>query len=285
MAYILSIKPHQQAQCLFFTLPAELRNEICKLVFSTSTISPHALSLLQTCRRMYMDTHLLAFSTITFTTRLSVRSELAQRTSHLSAAQLNAISNVAFVSYARHSNNYMYFVANFLANSISLFPRLKKATLIITDNARYMAADGNYHSPFPEQVPRWFGYAIHLFVSGRPLAWQASELWTAEWPQQRNVGEQIGNDEVWNGGEDGLEWTTCRLKQKNESQRSVEVVCQLLDRQKEMRYHKIQLRGIEHGAERLPLKVVHCGSGLQWDGETEWWTKRKIKGSFFGWRT
>lgn len=264
--------PHQQVQSLFFTLPAELRNEICRLVFSTSTTSPHALSLLQTCRRVYMEAHLLAFSTVTFFTKLSVRYKLAQRAHCLSPAQFNAITNIAFTACQRYENAYL--LANFLANTISLFPQLKRVTLLVPKIPR---GGQTYLSPFPQQVPDWLGHAISLFISGRPLAWQASELWAVSWPQQVGNGQRGESSEVWDLGEYGYEaqqaqWTTCCLKQKNESQRIVRVECRAAERQEEMKYH---------AAERLPLRVVNGGSGLQWDGETEWWTKRKYKWSFF----
>lgn len=295
MEYTPSIQPncsassllpsHQQTQSLFFALPAELRNEICRLVFSTSTTSPHALSLLQTCRRIYMEAHLLAFSTVTFSTKLSIRYELAQRTHCLSPAQFNAITNIAFTACQGYENAYLS--ANFLANTISLFPQLKKVKLLVPKISK---GGQTYLSPFPQQVPDWLGHAISLFISGRPLAWQASELWTVSWPQQVGNGQCVESSEVWGLGEYGHEarqaqWTTCCLKQKNESRRTVRVECQAVERQEEMKYHKLKLRELEDVAEQLPLRVVNGGLGLQWDGETEWWTKRKYKWSFFfGWR-
>ncbi|OCK89567.1 uncharacterized protein K441DRAFT_699726 [Cenococcum geophilum 1.58] len=276
--------PHQQTQSLFFALPAELRNEICRLVFSTSTTSPHALSLLQTCRRIYMEAHLLAFSTVTFSTKLSIRYELAQRTHCLSPAQFNSITNIAFTACQGYENAYL--LANFLANTISLFPRLKKVRLLVPKISK---GGQTYLSSFPQQVPDWLGHAISLFISGRPLAWQASELWTVSWPQQVGNGQCVESSEVWDRGEYGHEarqaqWTTCCLKQKNESQRTVRVECQAVETQKEMKYHELKLRELEDVAEQLPLRVVNGGLGLQWDGETEWWTKRKYKRSFFsGW--
>lgn len=178
-------------------------------------------------------------------------------------------------------------LANFLANTISLFPRLKKVRLLVPKISK---GGQTYLSPFPQQVPDWLGHAISLFISGRPLAWQASELWTVSWPQQVGNGQCVESSEVWDLGEYGHEarqalWTTCCLKQKNESQRTVRVECQAVERQEEVKHHKLKLRELEDAAEQLPLRVVNGGLGLQWDGEAEWWTKRKYKRSFFsGWR-
>ncbi|OCL03654.1 hypothetical protein AOQ84DRAFT_392120 [Glonium stellatum] len=169
-----------QPQCCLLSLPAELRNSIYSSVFNTTSSTPNALALLQSCRLIYTEASLLAFSTCTFVTHLSVRYHLSQRTRILPPAQFAAITHLALTG-ARDNDATTH--ATFLANAISLFPGLRTATLLLASPSRYVyLADPPYPpSQFPKQAPGWVGNVLFVFLSGRPLAWPKAEPWSVEW--------------------------------------------------------------------------------------------------------
>jgi len=119
-------KPDLPQTVTFFSLPAELRTCIYDLVFQPAETYAEAfnnqhdqsspselwddyrassnLALLLTCRTIYEDAHLLAFSRILFVvknpyTTLNIADRLVER---LRAEQVRSIRHVAFVADARH---------------------------------------------------------------------------------------------------------------------------------------------------------------------------------------
>jgi hypothetical protein len=135
-------KVNEQVDSLFLSLlPAEIRNQIYSYVFTTyhsqlseeditrvetANTHPHPLALLLTCRKVNLETSLLAFSIHTFLVHgdWSIHA-LRQRTSILPEPHFNAITSVSFTPHAiivRKGDGRSH--AEFLANIILLLPNL-----------------------------------------------------------------------------------------------------------------------------------------------------------------
>lgn len=202
-----------QSASPFLNLPAELRNRIYEYYFAHLSSSSHSLALLLTCRRVYNEAHILAFSNTTFVTTTWVRYKLAAQAEVLRPETASAITSVAFASHlidwCKFARNRQYLHADFLANVVTLFPGLKRVVLFDTDS--------------DETPPFWWpnGNAtkiesvVRTFASGQVMAWTKNEPWEMVWPEdeesesytrcvvKRKEGEYFGASEVEVSFEDG----------------------------------------------------------------------------------
>ncbi|KAH7406531.1 hypothetical protein DE146DRAFT_608375 [Phaeosphaeria sp. MPI-PUGE-AT-0046c] len=155
---------NEQLQSCLFTLAAEIRNDIYLYVFDSEfrellSVESHPLSLLLSCRRIYMEASVLAFATHTFP--ISYESDLT---------------------------------ANILTNSILLFPHLRRFEIRVLRGTR-SSSDHNWsHDSHVDDdlrkgavrkyAPPWFANTILRSVSaGWVHSWQEGQHWKVEWPQ------------------------------------------------------------------------------------------------------
>lgn len=213
------IQPTQNPQTLSIflnRLPAELRNEIYTLVFTTSAYQtlklsasnrpPHPLSLIQTCRQIHNEASFLAFTTHTFPLRPSLQPTylgLQTAITHLSPPQVNAIRSLSVLSSLD--------VNSLLSNALLLFPSLDHfvITTTTTTTAETRPSQGCSHVLPPRlrssrpghcftswseatelslraidtYAPPWFVNVIESVEAGRGFRWQTGSKWTAHWPQ------------------------------------------------------------------------------------------------------
>ena len=247
---------NSQASSPFLSLPAELRNQIYEFYFDNLTSSAHSLALLLSCRRIYNEAHTLAFATATFVTTTWVRYKLAAQAAALKPTSSSAISSIAFASHLLESRGFcrdnQYLLANFMANSITLFPALKRVTLFYSDQTR----------PGPE----WYAEAsrtnlsavIWAFVSGQVMAWTKAEPWTVIWPED----------------EDGPH-TRCALKRaRGQSPGACDVKVLYKDGEK-------MDEGVVEAWWRLPVREIRAGLGFQVDDDAT--LAQKVKRSRRRW--
>ncbi|KAF2494660.1 hypothetical protein BU16DRAFT_44785 [Lophium mytilinum] len=139
--------PKSQSRSPFFQLPAELRNKIYTHYFDNLACSEsHSLSLLLTCRGVYTEAHILAFSMITFATTSWARDKLVSLSSVLRPESFNAITSMAFVYFPdenptisvphRSWENSRIAIperrmSTFIANAATVFPNIRRLTLIL----------------------------------------------------------------------------------------------------------------------------------------------------------
>ncbi|KAF2802438.1 uncharacterized protein BDZ99DRAFT_482863 [Mytilinidion resinicola] len=212
--------PMPQSESAFFGLPAELRNEIYAHYFDSLTRSePHSLSLLLTCRAVYSEAHILAFSTITFATTSWIRYKLASLSSILRPESFNAITSLAFASHFLNEDPRtgatQTIMAGFIANAVTLFPNIRRVTLILPNS---YAKTGWQEEPayglWDSFCQTGIASVAQTVLSGHVMAWPKSAPWKLVWPEddeeryeycvmKRDPGQYFGSHEVrinWQSG-------------------------------------------------------------------------------------
>lgn len=199
----------EQLQSIFFTLAAEIRNEVYRYVFDSDfreqlSVESHPLSLLLVCRKIYMEASVLAFATHTFPIPyecdLSTYVDMKGTISHLSQQHVLAITSLSHDlrrTYAIQQAGYR--TANILANSILLFPNLRRFEIRILRGTR--SSSWSHHSwshdshvendlhacAVHKYAPPWFAYTILRSISaGWVHSWQEGQHWNIEWPQLKD---------------------------------------------------------------------------------------------------
>jgi hypothetical protein len=195
------------------TLPAEIRNQIYIHLFTTSytqisaddttltdpsPLTPNPLAILLTCRKIYLETALLAFSTHTFhITGDSLFSTLRTRTSHLPSPFFDAITFVSFTpettnlyniatSYNKFDNRSH---AEIISNVILLFPALSR----IDVRMRLQTTESRKSSGATMPQARWFWAGMAVMYEGwKAGVWKRHKDW--EW-KYMNGGEDMDGDE------------------------------------------------------------------------------------------
>lgn len=168
---------------------------------------------------------------------------------------------MAFAAYRANTAGYIntFFLSDFLANSISLFPGLETVILKTDTPVVTYGSMPISQSPFPSDCPDWLRATLYTFKSGRNLAWKATEPWSIYFPDyeefltarkryRRSVLTQVREE----GGE-----------------RKIELI---IDEQ-QPKPVPTQLPITLLGAERLAVRVIADGQGFQWDGTPEWRAK------------
>jgi hypothetical protein len=191
------------------TLPAEIRNQIYIHLFTTSytqisaddttltdpsPLTPNPLAILLTCRKIYLETALLAFSTHTFhITGDSLFSTLRTRTSHLPSPFFDAITFVSFTpettnlyniatSYNKFDNRSH---AEIISNVILLFPALSR----IDVRMRLQTTESRKSSGATMPQARWFWAGMAVMYEGwKAGVWKRHKDW--EW-KYMNGGEDM----------------------------------------------------------------------------------------------
>ncbi|KAJ4991225.1 hypothetical protein SVAN01_03353 [Stagonosporopsis vannaccii] len=205
-------RQHPQTRSSFLhRLPPELRNEIYSLVFTVSTSPapatvpshqpPHPLALLQTCRRIYNEASLLAFTTYTFPVRAGLQPThlgLQAAIAHLPATHVAAIRSLSVPSSADP--------ASLLSNALVLLPRLSAFAVDSPPHPRAQSCGhglaprlrssrpGHSFTAYSEDTelalravdhyaPPWLVHVVESVAAGRAVQWQSGARWTARWPQ------------------------------------------------------------------------------------------------------
>jgi hypothetical protein len=186
---------NEQIHSPFLTLlPAEIRNQIYIYLFTTSysqvseddtTLTDSSppptspLALLQTCRKIYLETALLAFRTHTFHIKGdSSFSALRDRTSHLPSPFFDAIASVSFTPQTwcvynggtRNTSFDWRSHAEIISNVLLLFPTLSRIDVRVKrgqDGAAGM------------KEARWFWAGLNVMCEGwKARVWGREEYWT-----------------------------------------------------------------------------------------------------------
>ncbi|KAF2192614.1 hypothetical protein K469DRAFT_746008 [Zopfia rhizophila CBS 207.26] len=273
----------------------------------------HPLSLLLTCRKINQEATLLAFSTHPFTIpKLTTFFDLKLSSMHLQPEQFQSITALAFDT-GINVPLYSYRAADFLTNSLALFPGVKRLEIRVKREhiewnstsqpvIRLPGLGEVVQESIRNGVPEWWHTAIANVLHGRSLAWQHGQRWKAEWPQ---LGEDFRDPEYLYGkarmddpsyldteliqgtsscGCGCGEFSSLRAFLVQETGRKVEIEAVYYDdREGEWRRSSKRLRvRLREGVERLPVREVDGGNGLQWDADEEYW-KGMRKGCLKGW--
>ncbi|KAF1995824.1 hypothetical protein P154DRAFT_333566 [Amniculicola lignicola CBS 123094] len=302
--------PIDQKKSTFLTkLPAELRNEIYRLVFSGPAVGDlegetppvkktpvHPLSLLLACRQINTEATLLAFRTHTFNvTATPSYHTLQQSVRYLSPSQVQAITSISTFQCARS--------CDFITNTLLLFPTITKVQIgMKRENKLHLSIHSNeglgyiYGQDFKadavhKYVPHWFSKALRDMTTGRGFAWQKGQKWTVEWPMMESSACYLMMEQRQGQGViavptmdhvDGLALPgveMCPCKYCGELTWLHATLLQETGRkvQVEAMYYgvveedtKINMKLVE-GSERLPVVKVMAGTGMQWDADEEYW--------------
>ncbi|KAF2438576.1 hypothetical protein P171DRAFT_491234 [Karstenula rhodostoma CBS 690.94] len=150
----------------------------------------HPLSLLSTCRKIYLDATLFAFSHHTFKTSMynvvPTYLALTQLTALLSELHVNAISRLAYdlpFLYPTATNH----CATYVTNSLLIFPALTYFEIHTPEvsAARAGALHGRSPVTSPEGfVPLLLSDTLDNIINGHSYMWQKGEKWSVKWPQE-----------------------------------------------------------------------------------------------------
>ncbi|KAF2816083.1 uncharacterized protein BDZ99DRAFT_457995 [Mytilinidion resinicola] len=274
-----------QPQCLFFSLPAELRNQIYTAVFSTKTPIKNALSLLSTCRLIHAEATVFAYATITWVTTKSDYYSLAKSASTLPRAQFTAITHIAYSSRSDYSS--IWELSAFIANAVFHFPGLRTVTLLVrrTDHSTIHRGRISSTPGIPVEIDDWFAKTIRVFMSGRALTWPKERPWRVEWPAGR---PDSGQFEQWTVlPEDEEMWMRCVVSRDGEGVGRAETRVEVKNEFRAPWAGKPEFVPWEPPAEKLPVTVIGEADrprGIQWDGSPEWWVeKRKREKGWLWW--
>jgi hypothetical protein len=196
----ISAQRKQQQSPFFTKLPAEIRNEIYKHVFTAGardilSLEAHPLSLLLTCQQLYNEASVLAFAHYIFplspNPAFQIFSSMRNAILHLSSQHIEAITAI---SHGLQPVGLGEQAAKVMANAIRLFPNLNYVQIRIL---RTRLPTNNVHNIAYTSDLDVHEYAIRKFVSGwlkhavlgnamRAYEWQEGERWEVEWPQIKN---------------------------------------------------------------------------------------------------
>ncbi|KAL1606369.1 hypothetical protein SLS60_003771 [Paraconiothyrium brasiliense] len=167
--------------------------------------APHPLSLLSTCRKIYLDAALFAYSNHTFTIPeldgAATYLALSRLTSPLPELLFNSISRLAYGTPPATPYVFIHHTL-YVTHSLLLFPSLRHLEIRMYED-RFLdrrlihdkdpsvtrARIGSYLKPQkqkPQFVPQWLHEMLDDVLNGRVYVWQKGEKWSVQWPQEED---------------------------------------------------------------------------------------------------